>query len=280
MSAGSIASSRNRVRDAFRSHHGLDRDRIVLACSHTHSGPVIGTNLLTMYKIDAVQRQLIAEYAEFLVGGHRQSVGPGHRSTGRNRSSPGARAAVISPSTAALTRKPRFPRCDGGWLAGAGRPRRVGVESHRRRMARLLAVVFGYACHCTVLDSYKFCGDYAGFAQVDLENEPSRCPGDVRRRLWRRPEPDPSPHSSWPPVTANSSPKAWKTALRGPLKAIDGPIKTRYEEIALGLRVVAGERPDRARHPLERLLHRQPCQAPHEDDREPGPARSDLSLSG
>ena len=58
----------NRVRDALKSRHGLDRDRIVLACSHTHSGPVVGTNLLTMYKIDADQHRRIADYAEFLVG--------------------------------------------------------------------------------------------------------------------------------------------------------------------------------------------------------------------
>ena len=32
----------NAVRDAARAQHGIDRDRIVLACSHTHSGPVVG----------------------------------------------------------------------------------------------------------------------------------------------------------------------------------------------------------------------------------------------
>ena len=30
-------------------------------------------------------------------------------------------------------------------------------------------MVFGYACHCTVLGIYQFCGDYAGFAQSALE---------------------------------------------------------------------------------------------------------------
>jgi hypothetical protein len=37
-----------------------------------------------------------------------------------------------------------------------------------------LGIVFGYACHCTVLDGYQFCGDYAGFAQIELE---ARYPG-------------------------------------------------------------------------------------------------------
>src|SRR5262245_11614048 len=36
---------------------------------------------------------------------------------------------------------------------------------------KLLAVVFGYACHNTTLDYYKWCGDYAGFAQIALEEK-------------------------------------------------------------------------------------------------------------
>jgi len=34
---------------------------------------------------------------------------------------------------------------------------------------KLKAVLFGYACHNTVMDFYKWCGDYAGFAQLALE---------------------------------------------------------------------------------------------------------------
>jgi hypothetical protein len=33
----------------------------------------------------------------------------------------------------------------------------------------LMAVTFGYACHPTVLDDYQWCGDYPGFAQIELE---------------------------------------------------------------------------------------------------------------
>jgi neutral ceramidase len=34
---------------------------------------------------------------------------------------------------------------------------------------KLKAVLFGYACHATTLNLYQFSGDYAGFAQEDLE---------------------------------------------------------------------------------------------------------------
>ena len=56
----------NLIRDTIKERHGLTRDRIVLSCSHTHCGPVTGTNLLTMYKIDADQHRRIVDYTKFL----------------------------------------------------------------------------------------------------------------------------------------------------------------------------------------------------------------------
>ena len=36
---------------------------------------------------------------------------------------------------------------------------------------KLLAVLFGYACHNTAMNTYQINGDYAGFAQAELEKE-------------------------------------------------------------------------------------------------------------
>src|SRR5262245_53322017 len=44
-----------RVRDAIQSRHRLERSQVVLACSHTHSGPVVGQNLLSMFNLDEQQ---------------------------------------------------------------------------------------------------------------------------------------------------------------------------------------------------------------------------------
>ncbi len=102
----------NRIRDAIQSRHGLGRDRIVLASSHTHCGPVVGTNLLTMYRIDDAERQRIADYTKRLEGlvvyvaGRR--VGPpgrrpsllGHRAAATSRSIAGRTARRMSRSSA------------------------------------------------------------------------------------------------------------------------------------------------------------------------------------
>jgi len=162
-----------RIRDTLRKRRDLGRDRIVLACSHTHSGPVVGTNLLTMYKIDDAERGRIAAYAQFL------------------------ETAVVSVAEQALDRlgEARLSwgtgRCD--FAVNRRNNKEADVPSLRERLALQgpvdhdvpvlrvargdgsnLAIVFSYACHCTVLDAYQFCGDYAGFAQIELE---ARFPG-------------------------------------------------------------------------------------------------------
>ncbi len=97
----------------------------------------------------------------------------------------------------------------------------------------ILAVVTGYACHCTVLDGYEFCGDYAGFAQLDLETRHpgaqamfvAGCGGDQnpipRRRLELA--------ARYGKELADSTSRV----LAGPMQPVAGPIATSYEEIPL-----------------------------------------------
>jgi hypothetical protein len=48
---------------------------------------------------------------------------------------------------------------------------RVPVLAVRDPQGALRAAIFGYACHNTTLDFYQWCGDYAGFAQLALEQD-------------------------------------------------------------------------------------------------------------
>ena len=45
----------------------------------------------------------------------------------------------------------------------------VPVLAVRNAEGKLISVLFGYACHATVLSLYQWCADYPGFAQTDLE---------------------------------------------------------------------------------------------------------------
>jgi hypothetical protein len=51
----------------------------------------------------------------------------------------------------------------------------VPVLAVRDGEGKLKAVVFGYACHATVLSSYQWSGDYPGFAQTELEEAHPEC---------------------------------------------------------------------------------------------------------
>src|SRR5688500_1478177 len=55
-----------RVRDRIQQAHGLGRESVVLNCSHTHSGPVVGHNLRSMYFLDVAQQKLVDDYTREL----------------------------------------------------------------------------------------------------------------------------------------------------------------------------------------------------------------------
>src|SRR5207248_5583803 len=45
----------------------------------------------------------------------------------------------------------------------------VPVLAAHDAKGKLKGVIFGYACHATVLSYQKWCGDYPGFAAMELE---------------------------------------------------------------------------------------------------------------
>ncbi len=51
---------------AIEQKHGFNRSEIALCTSHTHSGPVVGQNLISMYEFDAKNQELIERYTVFL----------------------------------------------------------------------------------------------------------------------------------------------------------------------------------------------------------------------
>lgn len=161
------ATSR-RLRDAVKRDHGLGDERIVLACSHTHCGPVIGENLITMYPLDEAQRRRVVEYtAEF------ERIVLGAVASAFRKLEPVEISWDTGRADFAVNRRENREPAVAGLRA---RNALKGPVDHDVPVLRLLgddkkvkAVVFGYACHCTVLGFYQFCGDYAGFAQIALE---------------------------------------------------------------------------------------------------------------
>jgi hypothetical protein len=156
--------------DELQAKYGLARSHVAICCSHTHSGPVVGHNLQTLHydQIDAAQQQQVDRYAAelkekivMLVGRAVESLAPCQLSFATGK------------ATFAVNRR-NNKEADAASLRAAGQL--VGPSDHDVPVLRvadadgkLKAVLFGYACHATVLDGYDWSSDYPGFAQSELE---------------------------------------------------------------------------------------------------------------
>jgi neutral ceramidase len=155
------------VRDELKKKYGLERDAVFLNVSHTHTGPVVHSNLNVMYDLNAEQHKQVMDYAATL---HTKLVGV--VGDALKTLAPAQLSWANGTTTFAVNRR-NNKEADVLKLREADQLR--GPVDHDvpvlavRDGDRLRAIVFGYACHATVLAFYQYSGDYPGFAQLALE---------------------------------------------------------------------------------------------------------------
>ena len=139
----------------------LTRDRLVINASHTHSGPVAGEVLHSAYSMSPENEAVVGRYTEDLLD---------------------KLVSVIARSIQNLEPADlEFEQGLAGFAVNRRRARKgkrhlpapvdhdVPVLAVRSSKGALKAIVFGYACHATVLNGYEVNGDWPGFAQESLE---------------------------------------------------------------------------------------------------------------
>ena len=163
---GIPADLRKAIEDAGREKFQIAPENITMNASHTHCGP------------------------EFRIGAWRYLEGMEHKVAeateygGRLRDSlikiMGDAIAKLAPAKVSYT----HARC--GVSMNRRLPTRIGFSNSQYPDGpvdqnvpvfevlaadgkTMIAVMFGYACHNTTLGFMKFCGDYAGYAQEELE---------------------------------------------------------------------------------------------------------------
>ena len=147
----------------------LERSQIMLTATHTHTGPVLRDALYDIYPLDDRQRALIEEYSAAL---EKTAVATVVKAL--SELSPATLWAAEGSTNFAVNRR-NNPQAQVGELLARGTALKgpvdhdVPVLAVRTPRGGLRAVVFGYACHTTTLSSYGWSGDYAGFAQIELE---------------------------------------------------------------------------------------------------------------
>jgi neutral ceramidase len=155
----------DRIRDRILSKYGLSRDQIILSSSHTHSGPVLQSALFDIYQLDGTQLEKINQYTVKLEDKIVNLVGDGIKSM--------KPAGLYAQNGVSRFQVNRRTNIDAGLdlqtdLNGPN-DYAVPVIKVLNEAGEILAVVFGYACHATVLDGYAWSGDYPGFAQLAVE---------------------------------------------------------------------------------------------------------------
>ena len=220
----------------------LTRSQIMLTFSHNHCGPRLGDDLIDYYPVDEAQEKLVAEYTDLMVDRTVELIGEALKNL-----APASLQFGDGKTTFAVNRR-NNREADIPDLLAKGSPligpvdHTVPVMTVTREDGSLNAVLFGYACHPTTLSFMTWCGDYPGFAQVEIEqNHPgttamfvNTCGGD-QNPLPRRTVELCEKYGHMLAV-------AVEDVLKKPLKIISPGIRTAFEMIDLRyLNVVSRE---------------------------------------
>jgi neutral ceramidase len=152
------------IKNQLKTKFQLSKAQIIINVSHTHSSPVL-QDFGDIYPLDSIQIVKIKKYTDelgdkivALVGKALHSLKPVQLYSGNGVARFQVNRRNNSESTLDLLTELKGPNDYS-----------VPVIKIVNKSGKVVAIAFGYACHNTVLSDYKWSGDYAGFAQSELE---------------------------------------------------------------------------------------------------------------
>lgn len=159
----------DRVFEQLQRKFQLTRAQVMFTFSHNHCGPRLGDDLVDYYPVEAEQVALVEEYTAVMVTNCVAMVGESLA-----RLAPAELKQGEGRATFAVNRRNNKEAEVPGIIA-RGEPLKgpvdhtVPVLTVTRPDGKLEVVLFGYACHPTTLSFLTWCGDYPGFAQLEIE---------------------------------------------------------------------------------------------------------------
>ncbi len=216
----------DRAAAALQKQCGLERSAILFNASHTHTGPVVWPNLKIMLDPTPEQRQQLRAYSqrvtEALVaaaGGALGSLQPASVALGHGNAGFAVNRREVAPNGIKLGVNPNGPVDHD-----------VPVLRVSGDDGKLIAVLFGYACHNTTLtgEHYQISGDYAGQAQSFVEG---KHPGTTAMFLMLcGGDQNPNPRSKVELAVQHGRTLADEVerVLEGKLKAVRPPVRTAF----------------------------------------------------
>lgn len=206
--------------------HGLDRSRLLFNSSHTHAGPVVLGNLPTMFDLSPEDATPVNEYSRKLTSDLFTVI-----AAALGDLAPAEVAYASGAASFAINRRQSAANAVRIGVNPAGPvDHAVPVLRVTSPDGKLRAVLFGYACHGTTLgaDFYEIDGDYAGYAQAELETaHPGAtalfmilCAGDQ----------NPNPRGTLALAKQHGQNLAREVSrvIQGDMTALSGPIRTAF----------------------------------------------------
>lgn len=209
--------------------YGLERSSVLFNSSHTHTGPIVWPNLHILLDATAEDEQQLKAYAL--------------RVTDALVSVTGAALGELRPASISVGHG------TAGFAINRREPAQTGVKiglnpkgpvDHDVPVLRvtgadgkLIAILFGYACHNTTLtgEHYKISGDYAGQAQAFIEE---KHPGATALFLMLcGGDQNPNPRTQVENVVAHGRELADEVdrVMGGTMKPLHPPLRTAFRTV-------------------------------------------------
>lgn len=214
--------------------HGITREHLILNYSHNHSCPVTEDVLWLYYEFTADEAAIRDRYTARLYEQYDDLIGKAIAAL-----APAELAFEQGLAGVAVNRRRARPE---GRKLGGPVDQDVPVISVKGG-DQLRAIVMGYSCHTTALGGLSISGDYAGFAQLELErNYPGavamfvqNCGGDANPLPRIRGKDKDSEATTLASMYGHILAEAVRQVIAAPMIPLVGPLRVTMGETQLSL---------------------------------------------
>ncbi len=220
------------IAQAVEAKHGIPRDNILFNASHTHCSPVVDNDGLHItYGLEGIEQERAAAYTKHLSGLLEQVIDeavadlqPGSLSWGIGEAFFGKNRRKYTAGGVSNDYNPIGP-------VDNDVPTLVAKDAD----GKIRGILFGYACHNTVTDLQQFNGDYAGFAQIEIEKAFPGATALFAQGCGGDQNPLPRRKIELAEKYGKELGDAVAAVVNGTMTPVNGPITGRYKVVPLAL---------------------------------------------
>jgi sugar phosphate isomerase/epimerase len=220
---------RERLEKEATERYALPPESLLLNASHTHCGPEVNELMAFVWCVPPERIKQSREYVKVL---ERKLLGLIGEAI--DKLAPARLAYTHARAGFAMNRRLKTER--GVALASnadGAVDHDVPVLCVEGPDGQLRAVLFGYACHCTTLSFYQICGDYAGFAQLYLEEAHPGTTALFMAGCGADQNPYPRGTLALAEQHGRALANGVEAALLSPAKPVGGPLRAALDDVVL-----------------------------------------------